>query len=123
MSSNNHKEPLLRIEDLVLHFRTSKGIVQAVDGVSFELDYKDAVVVVGESGCGKTSLAKAILRLLPRNVAKYGGKIYLSGNELMGLNEEEFRENVRWVAMSLVPQAAMNSLNPVLKVGDQVPSH
>ena len=120
MSSNNHKEPLLRIEDLVLHFRTSKGIVQAVDGVAFELGYKDAVVVVGESGCGKTSLAKAILRLLPRNVAKYGGKIYLSGNELMGMNEDEFRENVRWVAMSLVPQAAMNSLNPVLKVGDQV---
>jgi len=110
----------LRIEDLVLHFRTSKGIVQAVDGVAFELGYKDAVVVVGESGCGKTSLAKAILRLLPRNVAKYSGKIYLSGNELMGLNEEEFRENVRWVGMSLVPQAAMNSLNPVLKVGDQV---
>lgn len=120
MSSNNHKEPLLRIEDLVLHFRTSKGVVQAVDGVSFELGYKDAVVVIGESGCGKTSLAKAVLRLLPRNVAKYSGKIYLSGNELMGLNEEEFRENVRWVAMSLVPQAAMNSLNPVLKVGDQV---
>jgi peptide/nickel transport system ATP-binding protein len=120
MSSNNHKEPLLRVEDLVLHFRTTKGIVQAVDGVSFELGYKDAVVVIGESGCGKTSLAKAILRLLPRNVAKYTGKIYLSGNELMGLNEEEFRENVHWVAMSLVPQAAMNSLNPVLKVGDQV---
>jgi ABC-type oligopeptide transport system ATPase subunit len=47
--------------------------VQAVDGVSLELGYKDAVVVVGESGCGKTSLAKAILRLLPRNVAKYSG--------------------------------------------------
>lgn len=120
MSSNNHKEPLLRIEDLVLYFRTSKGDVQAVDGVTLELGYKEAVVVLGESGCGKTSLAKAVLRLLPRNVAKYGGRIYLSGKELMQLSEEEFRENVRWVGMSLVPQAAMNSLNPVLKVGDQV---
>jgi oligopeptide/dipeptide ABC transporter ATP-binding protein len=114
------KETLLRIEDLVLHFKTQKGPVQAVDGVFFELGHKEAVVILGESGCGKSSLAKALLRLLPRNVDKYGGKVYLEGNEIMGLTEEEYRHNVRWVRMSLVPQAAMNSLNPVLKVGDQV---
>ncbi|MBP1693394.1 MAG: oppD [Chloroflexi bacterium] len=113
-------QPLLRVEDLVLYFRTTKGVVQAVDGVSFELGYKEAVVVLGESGCGKTSLAKAVLRLLPRNLAKYDGKVYLDGTELMALSDEEFRQNIRWVKMSLVPQAAMNSLNPVLKVGDQV---
>jgi peptide/nickel transport system ATP-binding protein len=111
---------LLRVENLVLHFRTTKGVVQAVDGVDFDLDYNQAVVVLGESGCGKTSLAKAILRLLPRNVATYSGKVYLEGLELMGMTDEEFRNQVRWVKMSLVPQAAMNSLNPVLKVGDQV---
>jgi peptide/nickel transport system ATP-binding protein len=114
------ESPLLRIEDLVLHFRTGKGVVQAVDDVSFELAAKEAVVVLGESGCGKTSLAKAVLRLLPRNVATYTGKIYLDNSELMAMGEEEFRKNVRWAKISMVPQAAMNALNPVLKVGDQV---
>jgi peptide/nickel transport system ATP-binding protein len=111
---------LLRIENLVLYFRTTKGVVQAVDGVDLDLGYTQAMVILGESGCGKTSLARAILRLLPRNVETYTGKIYLDGMELMGLDEEAFRRNVRWVQMSLVPQAAMNALNPVLKVGDQV---
>ena len=76
---------MLRIEDLLLHFRTTKGVVQAVDGVSFDLAYKQAIVVLGESGCGKTTLAKAILRLLPRNVAAYSGKVYLDGHELMAM--------------------------------------
>lgn len=113
-------DKLLRIEDLVLHFRTTKGLVQAVDKVAFELGYKEAVVVLGESGCGKTSLAKALLRLLPRNVGAYSGKVYLDGTDVMSLGEEEYRKHVRWVKMSLVPQAAMNALNPVLRVGDQV---
>jgi oligopeptide/dipeptide ABC transporter ATP-binding protein len=60
------------------------------------------------------------LRLLPRNVATYTGNVYLEEKELMGLSEEEFRQQIRWIKMSLVPQAAMNSLNPVLRVGDQV---
>lgn len=111
---------LLSIKDLVLHFNTQKGPVQAVDGVFFDLGYKEAVVILGESGCGKSSLARALLRLLPRNVSKYDGKIYLEGNEIMGMDDEQYRQNVRWVRMSLVPQAAMNSLNPVLKVGDQI---
>ncbi len=113
-------DKLLRIENLVLHFRTTMGPVQAVDGVNFYLDHNRAVVVLGESGCGKTSLAKAILRLLPRNIAAYSGQIYFEGNDVMPLDDEEFRQNVRWVAMSMVPQAAMNALNPVLKVGEQV---
>lgn len=114
------EEKLLRIEDLVLYFRTSAGPVQAVDGVDFELDFNRAVVILGESGCGKSSLAKAILRLLPRNISSYSGKVYLEGTDVMALNDEEYRQNIRWVAMSLVPQAAMNALNPVLKVGEQV---
>jgi peptide/nickel transport system ATP-binding protein len=111
---------LLRVENLKLYFRTTQGIVQAVDGVDFNLSYNRAVVVVGESGCGKTSLARAILRLLPRNVATYSGHIWLDGNDIMTYDEEQFRQNVRWIKMSLVPQAAMNALNPVIRVGDQV---
>jgi peptide/nickel transport system ATP-binding protein len=111
---------LLRVENLYLYFRTSRGPVQAVDGVDLDLDYTQAIVILGESGCGKTSLAKAILRLLPRNVATYSGKVLVEGTDVMELGDEEFRRNVRWLQMSLVPQAAMNALNPVLKVGDQV---
>jgi oligopeptide/dipeptide ABC transporter ATP-binding protein len=114
------EDTLLRIEDLQLYFRTAQGTVQAVDHVDFDLGYQEAVVVLGESGCGKTSFAKAVLRLLPRNVDSYTGKVYLDGMEVMGLDDEEFRQNVRWVKMSMVPQAAMNALNPVLRVGDQV---
>jgi peptide/nickel transport system ATP-binding protein len=111
---------LLRVENLKLYFRTTQGVVQAVDGVDFNLTYNRAVVIVGESGCGKTSLARAILRLLPRNVDSYSGHIYLDGTDVMAYDDEEFRQNVRWIKMSLVPQAAMNALNPVMRVGDQV---
>jgi len=114
------EDKLLRVQDLVLYFRTTQGAVQAVDRVNFDLDYTEAVVILGESGCGKTSLARAILRLLPRNVDTYSGSVYLHGADVMRLEDEEFRRQVRWVKMSLVPQAAMNSLNPVLRVGDQV---
>jgi peptide/nickel transport system ATP-binding protein len=111
---------LLSIENLVLYFNSRQGPVQAVDGVDFGLNHNRAVVVLGESGCGKTSLAKAILRLLPRNAGTYSGHVYLHGNDIMTLNEEEFRQNIRWAAISMVPQAAMNALNPVIRVGDQV---
>ncbi|MFO7539306.1 MAG: ABC transporter ATP-binding protein [Chloroflexota bacterium] len=114
------EKTLLNVKDLVLHFRATKGIVQAVDGVDFDLGYNEAVVVIGESGCGKSSLAKAILRLLPRNVETYTGTIHLNGTDIMPLKTEEFRRQVRWVKISMVPQAAMNSLNPVIRVGDQV---
>ena len=114
------EEILLDVKNLVLHFATARGPVQAVDGVNFQLDYNKAVVILGESGCGKSSLAKAILRLLPRNVRTYSGEVKVAGKDVMPLSEEEFRQNVRWVAVSMVPQAAMNALNPVLRVGDQV---
>lgn len=113
-------EKLLRVENLKLYFRTNAGAVQAVDGVDFDLDYNRAVVILGESGCGKTSLAKAILRLLPRNIETYSGEIWLDNKDVMQYGEEEFRHSVRWIKMSLVPQAAMNALNPVVRVGDQV---
>jgi len=111
---------VLQVENLRLHFRTSKGVVQAVDDVNFDLNTNEAIVVLGESGCGKTSLAKAILRLLPRNVQTYSGKVWMDGTNLMEMDDETYRTKVRWVKMSMVPQAAMNSLNPVIKVGEQV---
>ncbi len=114
------EKALLQIEDLVLHFRTTQGIVQAVDKVNFELGYNEAVVVLGELGCGKSSLAKAILRLLPKNVHTYSGRVQLNGSDIMSLNDESFRKDIRWNMMSMVPQAAMNALNPVLKIGEQV---
>ncbi|MCL0096601.1 ABC transporter ATP-binding protein [Thermodesulfovibrionales bacterium] len=114
------KDGLLRVEDLCLHFRTNKRLVQAVDGVSFGLGRGLTLVVVGEAGCGKSSLARAILRLLPRNVHTYTGRIFLNGVDIMKLGEERFRREVRWSKLAFVPQAAINSLNPVVKVGNQV---
>ncbi len=111
---------LLQVKDLKLHFRTTRGAVQAVDGVNLELKQHRAVVVLGESGCGKSSLARGILRLLPRNVVTYNGQVLINGKDVMPLSDEEFRRQVRWVQMSMVPQAAMNSLNPVIRVGEQV---
>ncbi len=113
-------DSLLRVRDLRLYFRTTRGVVQAVDGVSFAMDHRQALAVLGESGCGKSSLARAILKLLPRNVHSYSGQIWLNGADVMSLDEERFRREVRWSGMSLVAQAAMNSLNPVIKVGQQV---
>jgi oligopeptide/dipeptide ABC transporter ATP-binding protein len=114
--SNN----LLEIKDLYLHFITQRGPVQAVDGVNFTMKKNEAVVILGESGCGKSSLTKAILRLLPRNVSEYKGQVKLNGFDTMTLNDEEYRKQIRWKKISMVPQAAMTSLNPVLRVGDQV---
>ncbi len=111
---------MLRVEDLRLFFRTSQGPVQAVDGVRFALRRGRTLAVVGESGCGKSSLARALLRLLPRNVHTYSGRVFLDGLELMQLAEEQFQREVRWRRIALVPQAAQNALNPVLRVGNQV---
>lgn len=114
------EKTLLQVNNLKLYFKTSRGMVQAVDDVDFTLAPNKAVVVVGESGCGKSSMAKALLRLLPRNVGEYSGKVFLNGIDTMAMDDEQYRTEVRWVKMSMVPQAAMNALNPVMKVGDQV---
>ncbi|MEE9262157.1 MAG: ABC transporter ATP-binding protein [Dehalococcoidia bacterium] len=111
---------LLYAQDLRLYFRTTRGAVQAVDRVSFTMDRRQALAVLGESGCGKSSLARAILRLLPRNVHTYSGQLFLNDQDLMAMGEESFRQEVRWSGISLVAQAAMNSLNPVVRVGEQV---
>lgn len=114
------REVLMKVENLNLHFKVRAGNVRAVDNVSFDLYKNEAVVILGESGCGKTSLTKAILRLLPNNIKTYEGKVVLRDIETMSMDDETYRKEIRWNRMSLVPQAAMTSLNPVLKVGDQV---
>lgn len=112
--------PLLRVEEVCLYFTASNGVVRAVENVSFELGRGRSLAILGESGCGKTSLARAILRLLPRNVNTYTGRVFLDGIDVMRFDDERFRRDVRWVKISMVSQAAMNSLNPVLRVGYQV---
>lgn len=111
---------ILKIENLKLFYQTLRGIVRAVDNVSLQLEHGEALGVVGESGCGKTSLANAIMKTLPNNVATYEGKILLDGVNIVELSEEEVRRNIRWKKISIVFQGAMNVLNPVIRVGSQI---
>lgn len=108
------------VQNLLLTFRTRQGIVRAVDHIGFSLQASRSMVIIGESGCGKSSLSRAILRLLPRNTGEYSGQVWLDGTDVMQLTDEQFRRRIRWIRMALVPQAAMNSLNPVIRVEDQV---
>ena len=113
-------ENILECKNLVLHYTAKKGVVKAVNDISLGLLKGESLALVGESGCGKSSLAKAIIRLLPRNIQSYTGEILIDGQDTMKLNEKQFREEIRWKKISMVFQGAMNSLNPVLKVGYQV---
>jgi len=113
--------PLLEARDLRLHYATPRGPLRAVDGVSFSIERAgEAVGVVGESGSGKTSLAIALMRLLPPNVAQAGGQALLDGRDVLALPLERFRREVRWRVMAMVFQGAMSSLNPVQRVGVQI---
>lgn len=111
---------LLEIRDLKLHYRTTRGIARAVDGLDLTVQRDEALVVLGESGCGKTSLTRALLRLLPRNVAAFSGSVLLDGKDIMPLGDAAFRHTVPWRRISVVMQAAMNAMNPVIRVGEQV---
>ncbi|RLI28828.1 ABC transporter ATP-binding protein [Candidatus Bathyarchaeota archaeon] len=113
-------EPHLTVKNLVMYYRTVRGEVKAVDNVSFSLPRSKTVAIIGESGCGKSSLAKSIIKLLPRNVSVYKGVILFDGVDLMKMDEETFRRDIRWVKITYVPQAALNSLNPVIKIGEQM---
>jgi peptide/nickel transport system ATP-binding protein len=111
---------LLQISDLRMSYLTIRGEVRAVDGITLSLESGEALGIVGESGCGKTSLSLGITRLLPENVSTFKGSIVLQGQELMGIPRDRFRREVNWKKISMVFQGAMNSLNPVVKVGPQV---
>ena len=110
----------LEVRDVVVEYGTDSGPLRAVDGVGFDLAEGQALGIIGESGSGKTSLAVALMRLLPSNGSLLGGSVRLAGQELTELDDEAFRREVRWSRMAMVFQGAMHSLNPVVRVGDQV---
>ena len=110
---------LLTVENLTMHYMTRAGPVRAVDGVSFSVERGQSLGLVGESGCGKSSIATTLLKLLPDNADLVAGKVMLDGVDLAPLSEGEMRE-YRWDRISMVFQAAMNSLDPVYRVGDQI---
>jgi len=111
--------PLLEVDRLVMRYKIKAGEVSAVEDVSFTVHQGEAVGLVGESGCGKTSIALSLLRLLPSNAEYVSGEIRLNGEDLLFLSNEEMRQR-RWKEISMVFQGAMNSWNPVYRVGDQI---
>jgi peptide/nickel transport system ATP-binding protein len=110
---------LLEIENLQVHFRTPDGVNRAVDGVSFHVNERETLAVVGESGCGKSVTAMSILRLIQEPPGKVAGSIRFQGNELLKLSEREMR-SIRGNDISMIFQEPMTSLNPVLAVGRQL---
>ena len=111
---------LLEVRDLVVEYRTERGPLRAVDGISIDLEAGAALGIIGESGSGKTSTATAVMRLLPQNGEVVSGTMRLDGSDVGALSDEDFRRQVRWTGMAMVFQGAMHSLNPVIRVGDQV---
>lgn len=91
-----------------------------MDGISFDVERGKATGLAGESGCGKTTTALSILRVLPSNGKIIGGKMLFKKWDLVEMDEEEMREQVRWKEISIVFQGAMNALNPVYNIGDQI---
>lgn len=112
--------PLLEVVDLKTYYKTLSGYVKAVDGVSFEVEKGQATGLVGESGCGKTTTALAVMRILPQGGKIVSGTILFKGTDIIGLDDETLREDIRWKEISLVFQGAMNALNPVYKISDQI---
>ncbi len=111
---------LLNVKDLRLSYNTESGVLPAVAGVSFSVEQGQTLGIVGESGAGKSSLALALMRILPRNVAAFTGCMELEGVDIYKLSNEDYRRQIRWRKISMVFQGAMDSLNPVMKVGRQV---
>ena len=112
--------PLLEVDDLVVAYETRQhGPVRAVDGVSFTVDRDETFGLVGESGCGKSTMAQAILQLLPRNGTVPEGEILFKGVDLTALTKPEL-DRIRWEHLSLISQGAMNALNPVHRISAQI---
>ena len=110
---------ILVVKDLNMHYETLAGNVSAVKNVSFSVKEGESFGLVGESGCGKTSVAMSLLQLQADNAKISSGSISLDGIEMVGMSESELRK-VRWNGISIVFQGAMNAWNPVEKVGEQI---
>ena len=117
--ARNTAEPLLHVNDLEVEYRTKRGAVKAVDHVSFDIYPNEVFGLAGESGCGKSTIAHAVTRLLKPPAYITGGEIKFRDTDLLKLDEESLRD-YRWRHLSIVFQSAMNSLNPVLTVGTQI---
>jgi len=112
--------PLLDIKDLKVHFKTDDGWLRAVDGVDIAIDRGETVCVVGESGCGKTVTAMAVLKLLPMPPGRIvGGQVLWQGRDLVMAGPEEMR-TIRAKEIAIIFQEPMTSLNPVYSVGEQI---
>ena len=114
--SNN---PLLKVENLKTHFNTASGIVKAVDGVTFSLDYGQTLGIVGESGSGKTVTSNSIMRLLPKNGHIADGKILFEDKDIAQLNAKDMLE-IRGNDISMIFQDPMTALDPVFTIGSQI---
>lgn len=112
-------EPVLSIRNLCVDYVTDRGPVRAIDDVSLDVGKREILGIAGESGSGKTTLAKALIRILPPPAVIAGGKVRFEGRDLLSLREQELR-SVRWNRISMVFQSAMDALNPVITVGEQI---
>jgi oligopeptide/dipeptide ABC transporter ATP-binding protein len=112
-------EPLLSVEDLEVRFWTSRGIIHAVNGVSFDVAPGETLGIVGESGCGKSVTSLAILGILPRAGRVTAGSARYQGRDLVGLSDDELR-TIRGKEIAMIFQDPMTSLNPVLTIGRQI---
>lgn len=111
---------LLHIKSLCTYFKTPQGVVKAVEKVSFEVNKKEVLGIVGESGCGKSVLSLSILRLLPMPPAFFAnGEIFFQGQNLLNLSKEELRK-IRGDRISMIFQEPMSALNPVFTIGNQL---
>ena len=111
---------LLEVEDLHVHFVTSRGVVRAVEGISYQVRAGEVVALVGESGCGKSVSSLAIMQLLAKPAGRIvGGRILFQGRDLLKLSADEMRA-IRGRDIAMIFQEPMTSLNPVLTVGFQI---
>lgn len=118
--STSDSQFALDVRDLQVHYETPEGDVIAVNKVSFKLYRGELLGLVGESGCGKTTAAMGVLQLVQPPGRIVGGEILLKGSlDVLKLNKQELR-NMRWSEIALVPQGAMNSLNPTMRIKDQI---
>ncbi len=111
--------PILECVDLKAGFTTRNGTIRTVDGISFQIKQGENLGIVGESGCGKSTVIKSIIKVFPRNFRIDSGQILFKGRDLVPLDYDQMRR-YRWNEISVIPQSAMNALNPVYKVGFQV---
>ena len=110
---------LLAVENLSIGYHTREGFLKSVQGVSFALAEGESLGLVGESGCGKTTIGMSLMGLLPENAAVTDGRILFEDKDLLKLSKKEIRQ-VRWKKIAMIFQAAMNALNPVHRVSEQI---